>query len=90
TDSLEIIHALQRSISTISNSALVRRIHQLLLKNNYWVARHIPKKANHVVNQIAKMVSTNSKMVNILTTIPTNLIDVLESDEVNGAFDLTS
>ncbi|MBA0786400.1 hypothetical protein Gotri_024896, partial [Gossypium trilobum] len=56
TDSLEIIHALQRSISAISNSALVRRIHQFLLKNKYWVARYIPKKTNHVVNQIAKMV----------------------------------
>ncbi|MBA0819895.1 hypothetical protein Gohar_021166, partial [Gossypium harknessii] len=29
------------------------------------------------------MVSTDSERVNILTTIPTNLIDVLESDEAN-------
>ncbi|MBA0869603.1 hypothetical protein Goshw_000492, partial [Gossypium schwendimanii] len=48
TDSLEIVHA-------NSNSGLVKRIQQRLRNIEHWVARHILREANLVVNQIVKM-----------------------------------
>ncbi|MBA0811377.1 hypothetical protein Gohar_003280 [Gossypium harknessii] len=56
TNSLEVVHALQRSVSANSNSALVRRIQQRLRDFEHWVVRHISRGANIIADQIAKMV----------------------------------
>ncbi|MFQ6622032.1 hypothetical protein Gotur_002605, partial [Gossypium turneri] len=38
-----------------SNSALVRRVHQLLKHFNYWHIRHIPKENNQDADRLVKL-----------------------------------
>ncbi|MBA0723691.1 hypothetical protein Golax_004251 [Gossypium laxum] len=66
TNSLEVVHALQRSVSANSNSALVRRIQQRLRNFEHWVVRHVPREANIITDRIAKMVVVDMEGVNVL------------------------
>ncbi|KAH1038684.1 hypothetical protein J1N35_040427 [Gossypium stocksii] len=46
SDCLEIVEAIIGSSSTSSNSALIRRIHNILSQENQWSLRHIPREQN--------------------------------------------
>ncbi|MBA0876273.1 hypothetical protein Goshw_011041 [Gossypium schwendimanii] len=72
TNSLEDVHALQRSVSANSNSALVRRIQQRLRNFEHWVVRHVSREANIITDRIAKMVVVDMEGVNVLAITLTN------------------
>ncbi|MBA0735760.1 hypothetical protein Gogos_019575, partial [Gossypium gossypioides] len=92
TDSLKVVHTIQRK--TVANLilALVRRILQLLqntehlVNTEHWVVRHIPREANHVADRIAKMVATDMEEVNVLAAAPIELIETLDSDKASVSF----
>ncbi|MBA0694217.1 hypothetical protein Goari_004533 [Gossypium aridum] len=46
SDSLEVVKALQGSVSSISYSALTRRIQCILSQEGLWILRYIPKEHN--------------------------------------------
>ncbi|MBA0735792.1 hypothetical protein Gogos_019607, partial [Gossypium gossypioides] len=55
TDYLEVVKAVQDSQSVSLNSALVKRILQLLQSIGYWRFRHVPREENRVADSLAKM-----------------------------------
>ncbi|MBA0752004.1 hypothetical protein Gogos_000885 [Gossypium gossypioides] len=83
TDSLEVAHALQRSVTTNSSSAMVRWIQQKLQSLKHWEIRNVPKKANLAADRITKMASTKMEGINVLTPTPIDLLVFLESDKAN-------
>ncbi|MBA0773184.1 hypothetical protein Gotri_008479 [Gossypium trilobum] len=54
-DSVEVIQAIQVAFSRTSNSALIRRIQQLLSKMDQWEMPHIPREENTKVDRIVKL-----------------------------------
>lgn len=64
--------------------ALVKRIRQLLKKNEYWVIRHDLKKTNHVADRIAKMVQIDLEGINVLPKAPTYITEDLDNDQSKG------
>ncbi|MFQ6627531.1 hypothetical protein Gotur_005497 [Gossypium turneri] len=55
TNSMEVINAIQEQASSGSELALVRRMHQLLSRIEYWTTRHIPRKDNKEADGITKL-----------------------------------
>ncbi|KAH1040076.1 hypothetical protein J1N35_041819 [Gossypium stocksii] len=90
TDSLEVVHVLQRCNTTSSSSAMVRRIQQKLRNFEHWEIRRVQREANVVVDRIAKRVFAKREGVNVLTFAPTNLLVFLKSDKANASFDCIS
>ncbi|MBA0624128.1 hypothetical protein Godav_009528, partial [Gossypium davidsonii] len=56
TDNLEAVKTLQERTTNGSNSVLIRRVHQLLLRFEQWNIRHIPRKDNQDVDRMVKLV----------------------------------
>ncbi|KAK5845345.1 hypothetical protein PVK06_001517 [Gossypium arboreum] len=54
SDSLEVVESILGSISTGSNSALIRRIHNLMSQENHWFMQYIPREQNQVADCLAK------------------------------------
>ncbi|MBA0767989.1 hypothetical protein Gotri_016834, partial [Gossypium trilobum] len=54
TDSLEVVKSILGSSSTESNSALIRRICNILSQENHWILRYIPREYNQVGDCLAK------------------------------------
>ncbi|MBA0844648.1 hypothetical protein Goarm_000073, partial [Gossypium armourianum] len=54
-DCLEAVNAIQEGSIRDSNSALIRKIHQLLGNFKHWKIQHIPKKENVFTNNLIKM-----------------------------------
>ncbi|MBA0704555.1 hypothetical protein Golax_016804, partial [Gossypium laxum] len=89
TNNLEVAQALRMNTLAISISTLVRRIQKLLLQyKGHWVVKHIPREANCVADKIAKLVFADKAGVNVLTTAPIDLLDLIDKDKTNGAFDI--
>ncbi|KAH1091287.1 hypothetical protein J1N35_018544 [Gossypium stocksii] len=61
TNSIEAINAIQDQVPNGSDSALVRRIHQLLSKIEHWIIRHIPREDNKKADGITKLVQERRK-----------------------------
>ncbi|MBA0866085.1 hypothetical protein Goshw_017730 [Gossypium schwendimanii] len=55
SDSLQVIKGIYDSSLVDSNSALIRRIHQILLKVDHWRTKHVSREKNRVVDCLAKM-----------------------------------
>ncbi|MBA0721380.1 hypothetical protein Golax_008926, partial [Gossypium laxum] len=55
SDSLQVIKGIYDSSLVDSNSALIRRIHQILLKVDHWRIKHVSREKNRVVDCLAKM-----------------------------------
>ncbi|MFQ6632348.1 hypothetical protein Gotur_009266 [Gossypium turneri] len=56
TDCLEVVKAIQESYSVSSNSALLRRIQQMLQSRNHWVIRHVIAKMSFIGKKGMQMV----------------------------------
>ncbi|MBA0617905.1 hypothetical protein Godav_027316 [Gossypium davidsonii] len=54
-DCLEAVNAIQEGSIRDSNSALIRKIHQLLGNFKHWKIQHIPRKENIFTNNLVKM-----------------------------------
>ncbi|MBA0733849.1 hypothetical protein Gogos_017821 [Gossypium gossypioides] len=54
TNSMKVVHAIQYTYSMDSNSALIRRIRQLLTNAEQWHIQHILREDNKVVDYLAK------------------------------------
>ncbi|KAK5813826.1 hypothetical protein PVK06_029277 [Gossypium arboreum] len=52
---MEEINAIQNQASTGLELALVRRIHQLLSRIEYWTTQHIPREYNKEADGIVKL-----------------------------------
>ncbi|MBA0561345.1 hypothetical protein Golob_018181, partial [Gossypium lobatum] len=57
-DSLEALNAIMEDTSGNSNSAIVRRIHQILKRVKQWEIQHIPREDNLIADSLAKTVRT--------------------------------
>ncbi|MBA0607395.1 hypothetical protein Godav_019703 [Gossypium davidsonii] len=55
-DSLEAMNTIQEGVFRISNSTLLRRIHQFLTKVKQWKIQHIPREQNTVADSLVKMI----------------------------------
>ncbi|MBA0871692.1 hypothetical protein Goshw_029070 [Gossypium schwendimanii] len=53
-DNLEVVKAILGSTSTVSNSALIRRIQNILTLENQWFLWYIPREQNQVADCLAK------------------------------------
>ncbi|MBA0739331.1 hypothetical protein Gogos_012615, partial [Gossypium gossypioides] len=60
TDNLEAAKALQVRTTNGSNSALIRRIYQLLLRFEQWSVRRIPRENNQNADRLVKIVHYSS------------------------------
>ncbi|MFQ6651634.1 hypothetical protein Gotur_023885 [Gossypium turneri] len=69
TDSLEVVQAIQDSSFSSSNSALIRRIHHLLLNARPWMIQHCPRVYNKIVDCLAKMAFDISQGLKIFEEI---------------------
>ncbi|KAK5802876.1 hypothetical protein PVK06_030504 [Gossypium arboreum] len=56
SDCLEAVIAIQKGSSEGSNSALVRRIHQILLHFKQWDIKHISREENQEADHLIKLV----------------------------------
>ncbi|KAH1089602.1 hypothetical protein J1N35_016859 [Gossypium stocksii] len=54
SDCLKVVKAIIGSSSTNSNSALIRRIHNILSQENQWTLRYISREQNQVIDYLAK------------------------------------
>ncbi|MBA0555519.1 hypothetical protein Golob_025691 [Gossypium lobatum] len=54
---LEVVKIIQERQKVNSNSALVRRIFQLLQLVGFWRIQHFPREENRVADSLVKMVS---------------------------------
>ncbi|MBA0803615.1 hypothetical protein Gohar_013805, partial [Gossypium harknessii] len=57
TDNLEVVKAILGSTSSVSNSALIRRI-QSVFEENQWLLRYIPRERNQVADCLTKQALT--------------------------------
>ncbi|MBA0752113.1 hypothetical protein Gogos_000981, partial [Gossypium gossypioides] len=55
TDSLKAVNAIQEGFSRNSNSALIRRIHQILKMVKQWKIQRILREENTIANSLIKM-----------------------------------
>ncbi|MBA0784525.1 hypothetical protein Gotri_025449 [Gossypium trilobum] len=73
TDNLEAIQEIQAASSKTSHSALIRRIHQLLLETGLWEFEHIPREENIEVYDIAKLAFNRNARLQLFTACPLNI-----------------
>ncbi|MBA0813165.1 hypothetical protein Gohar_027040 [Gossypium harknessii] len=76
TNSAKIIQAIQEAFSRSSNSALIRRIQQLLSIMVQWEMIHTPREENIEVDRIAKLAFNRDEGLQLFTENPL-LIDSL-------------
>ncbi|MBA0753160.1 hypothetical protein Gogos_021741, partial [Gossypium gossypioides] len=69
-DSHEAIQAIQRSVTKVSNSALVRRINSYVAKLSQWSIQHISIDFNKEANSLAKMNVDNKGSTQVFETPP--------------------
>ncbi|MBA0799028.1 hypothetical protein Gohar_009564, partial [Gossypium harknessii] len=60
TDSIEAIKAIMEDDTGISNSTIIRRIHQTLKKLEQWKIQHVPKGSNLIADSLAKIACIRS------------------------------
>ncbi|MBA0752032.1 hypothetical protein Gogos_000913 [Gossypium gossypioides] len=70
SDSLEVVKGILGSSSTVSNSALIRRIHNILSQENQWFLRYIPSEQNQVADCLAKQTLIEKVNLQILDIPP--------------------
>ncbi|MBA0749561.1 hypothetical protein Gogos_003473 [Gossypium gossypioides] len=70
TDSAKIIQAIQEAFSRSSNSALIRRIQQLLSIMVQWEMIHTPREENIEVDRIAKLAFNRDEGLQLFTEKP--------------------
>lgn len=61
TDSLEVVMAIQESFKRGFNTALIRKILQLLSQVSHWNIFHIPREVNHEADRITKITHSGSQ-----------------------------
>ncbi|MBA0729038.1 hypothetical protein Golax_022983 [Gossypium laxum] len=60
TDSIKAIKAIMEDVTSISNSTIIRRIHQMLKKLEQWKIQHVPNGSNLIADSLAKIVCIRS------------------------------
>ncbi|MBA0689731.1 hypothetical protein Goari_007447 [Gossypium aridum] len=55
---MEVVKAILGSNSTVSNSALIRRIQSILAQENQWFLLYISREQNQVADYLAKQALT--------------------------------
>ncbi|MBA0858005.1 hypothetical protein Goshw_020152, partial [Gossypium schwendimanii] len=61
TDNLEVVTAIQESLTEGSNLGLIRRILQLLFQSCHWNICHIPREENQKADRLAKLAHLDSQ-----------------------------
>ncbi|MBA0799734.1 hypothetical protein Gohar_010230, partial [Gossypium harknessii] len=61
TDNLEVVTAIQESLTEGSNLGLIRRILQLLFQICHWNIYHIPREENQKADRLAKLAHLDSQ-----------------------------
>ncbi|MBA0610828.1 hypothetical protein Godav_011606, partial [Gossypium davidsonii] len=78
SDSLEVVKSILGSSSIVSNSALIRRIHNILSQGNQWFLRYILREQNQVADCLAKQAlieKDNSQVLDIPPVMTRTFID---------------
>ncbi|MBA0548440.1 hypothetical protein Golob_019542 [Gossypium lobatum] len=77
SDCLEAVKAIQDSFLGTLNLALLRQSQQMLQCKEHWVLKHVPRERNQVVDRLAKMSSVGKDGMQIITSVPKELINFL-------------
>ncbi|MBA0790507.1 hypothetical protein Gohar_015151, partial [Gossypium harknessii] len=71
------VKVIQDSFLGTLNSALLRQSQQMLQCKEHWVLRHVPRERNQVVDRLAKISSVGKDGMQIITSVPRELINFL-------------
>ncbi|MBA0865272.1 hypothetical protein Goshw_010691 [Gossypium schwendimanii] len=88
SDSLEVIKTIIGNSFAASNSALIRRIHNILSQENQWFLRYITKEQNQVADCLAKQALIEKDNLQVLDVPPLmarTFIDMNKSIDVSFA-----
>ncbi|MBA0604919.1 hypothetical protein Godav_017545, partial [Gossypium davidsonii] len=66
SNNLEAVQAIQGSYSRVLNSALVRRIRQLLAKPMQWSIHHVTREDNKEIDELTRMTTDKKEACNYL------------------------
>ncbi|MBA0685172.1 hypothetical protein Goari_026711, partial [Gossypium aridum] len=77
-DSLEVVKVIHRSISKISNSALIRRIHHILTQESQWILRYIHREENQSADYLAKLAFEIKEDLQLVETLPVDALEFLK------------
>ncbi|MBA0769821.1 hypothetical protein Gotri_018518 [Gossypium trilobum] len=75
--SMEDVKAIQMFTKTSSNSALIRRIQQLLMKVGNWLLQYVPRYSNKDADCIAKMAFDRENDLIIMEESPREIPHIL-------------
>ncbi|KAH1122786.1 hypothetical protein J1N35_005946 [Gossypium stocksii] len=81
SDCLEVVKAILGSSSANSNSALIRRIHNILSQQNQWILRYIPREQNQIANWLAKHALIGKATMQVFDVPPEGSSSIIESDK---------
>ncbi|KAH1032557.1 hypothetical protein J1N35_044731 [Gossypium stocksii] len=70
TDSIEVINAIMEDTRGISNSTIIRRIHQTLKKVEQWKIQHVLRDDNLIIDRLAKSVRNRSLGLRLIEIPP--------------------
>ncbi|MBA0590159.1 hypothetical protein Gorai_018876, partial [Gossypium raimondii] len=74
---MEDVKAIQMFTKTSSNSALIRRIQQLLMKVGNWLLQYVPRYSNKNADCIAKMAFDRENDLIIMEESPREIPHIL-------------
>lgn len=84
---MEKVRSIQNSASsTISNSALIRRIQHLLSHKNQWLIRYIFREYNHITDALTKMTFEQKEEMQILIVPTREIEEILEIDRIKMCY----
>ncbi|KAG8473994.1 hypothetical protein CXB51_034000 [Gossypium anomalum] len=81
TYSLKVIKAIIGSSSTNSNSALIRRIHNILTQENQWSLRYTPSEHNQVADYLAKQALIGKANIQVFDIPPEGASSLIDGDK---------
>ncbi|MBA0746296.1 hypothetical protein Gogos_008830, partial [Gossypium gossypioides] len=70
TDSMETVRAIQDTCFRDSNSALIKRIQQLLTNANQWHIQHISREDNKIIDYLAKITCNKNNDIKLFDQPP--------------------
>ncbi|MFQ6644556.1 hypothetical protein Gotur_019473 [Gossypium turneri] len=86
TNSLEVVKSILGSSSTESNSALIRRICNILSQENHWILRYIPREYNQVADCLARQALMEKPNLQVFDVPPEITSSFIDRDRPTGSF----
>ncbi|KAG8498225.1 hypothetical protein CXB51_007128 [Gossypium anomalum] len=82
SDCLEVVKAILGSSSTSSNSALIRRIHNILSQESQWILRYILRDQNRVADCLAKQALIEKANMQVFDVPPERTRSLIDRDKL--------